>query len=135
MLGFVIAQKLFEKFPDASEGVLSRLRANLVNQGSLAEVCARPRYWQLLNFRFRGVKKWRISAVIQYLSDALEAIMGAVVMDQGITVCRDWVSKLFANKIASTYPWMIGKKILKPDYKNCCNPENWDLPEISPYYR
>lgn len=38
ILGFVIAQKLYEAFPSASEGVLSRLRAGLVNQSSLAEL-------------------------------------------------------------------------------------------------
>ena len=36
VLGFVIAQMLYDKFPSASEGVLSRLRAGLVNQESLA---------------------------------------------------------------------------------------------------
>ena len=37
VLGFVIANKLYEMFPKASEGELSRLRASLVNQTSLAE--------------------------------------------------------------------------------------------------
>ena len=38
IFGFVIAQKLYDLFPEASEGVLSRLRASLVNQSSLADL-------------------------------------------------------------------------------------------------
>jgi ribonuclease-3 len=99
VLGFVIAQKLFEKFPDASEGVLSRLRANLVNQGSLAEVA---REHDIGNYLILGSGELKSGGFRRdsILSDALEAIMGAVAMDQGIIVCQDWISKLFANKIA-----------------------------------
>ena len=38
ILGFIIAEKLYHKFPEASEGILSRLRASLVNQESLADL-------------------------------------------------------------------------------------------------
>ncbi|MCS5565064.1 MAG: ribonuclease III, partial [Methylococcales bacterium] len=36
VLGFVIAEYLYEKFPEANEGVLSRMRSSLVNQSFLA---------------------------------------------------------------------------------------------------
>ena len=51
VLGFVIAHKLYELFPSAGEGVLSRLRASLVNQGSLAELA---RKHQLGDYLFLG---------------------------------------------------------------------------------
>ena len=38
ILGFVIAHQLYELFPEASEGALSRLRASLVNQTTLADL-------------------------------------------------------------------------------------------------
>lgn len=100
VLGFVIAQKLFEKFPDASEGVLSRLRANLVNQDSLAEV---SREHDIGNYLILGSGELKSGGFRRdsILSDALEAIIGAITTDQGIAVCREWIIKLFADKIAN----------------------------------
>ncbi len=98
VLGFVIAQKLFEKFPGASEGVLSRLRANLVNQDSLAEVAREHDIGSYLILGSGELKSggYRRDSI---LSDALEAIIGSITMDQGIDVCREWVLKLFYDKI------------------------------------
>ncbi len=99
ILGFVIAQKLFEKFPDASEGVLSRLRANLVNQGSLAEL---SREHDIGNFLILGSGELKSGGFRRdsILSDTLEAIIGAITIDQGVAVCQEWVLKLFADKVA-----------------------------------
>ncbi len=98
ILGFVIAQKLFEKFPDASEGVLSRLRANLVNQDSLAEVA---REHDIGNYLILGSGELKSGGFRRdsILSDALEAIIGAVTTDQGIAVGREWILKIFYDKI------------------------------------
>ena len=98
VLGFVIAQKLFEKFPDASEGVLSRLRANLVNQDSLAEVAREHDigYYLILGSGELKSGGFRRDSI---LSDALEAIIGAIATDQGIIVCQEWVLKIFYDKI------------------------------------
>ena len=99
VLGFVIAHKLYEMFPDASEGDLSRLRASLVNQTSLAELAREHDLGDYLILGSGELKSggYRRDSI---LSDALEAIMGALVKDQGIEKCRDWVLKLFASKLA-----------------------------------
>ena len=100
VLGFVIAERLFEKFPDASEGVLSRLRANLVNQDSLAEVA---RKHDIGNYLILGSGELKSGGYRRdsILSDALEAIIGSITIDQGTDVCREWVLKLFYDKIES----------------------------------
>ena len=99
VLGFVIAQKLYEMFPDASEGDLSRLRASLVNQTSLAELAREHNIGDYLILGSGELKSggYRRDSI---LSDALEAIMGALVKDQGIQQCQDWVLNLFAGKLA-----------------------------------
>ena len=99
VLGFVIAQKLYEMFPDASEGDLSRLRASLVNQTSLAELAREHSIGDYLILGSGELKSggYRRDSI---LSDALEAIMGALLKDQGIQVCQDWVLNLFSNKLA-----------------------------------
>ncbi|OAI11966.1 MULTISPECIES: ribonuclease III [Methylomonas] len=99
VLGFVIAQKLYESFPEAGEGVLSRLRASLVNQNSLAELARQHNLGEYLILGSGELKSggFRRDSI---LSDALEAIMGALVEDQGVEACRTWILELFAGKLA-----------------------------------
>ncbi|MCK5355727.1 MAG: ribonuclease III, partial [Methyloprofundus sp.] len=100
ILGFVIAEALFEKFPQASEGVLSRLRASLVNQESLAELA---RHHQLGDYLILGSGELKSGGYrrASILSDALEAIMGAVIQDQGIENCKVFILALFAERLAA----------------------------------
>ena len=99
VLGFVIAQRLYELFPEAGEGVLSRLRASLVNQTSLAELA---RQHQLGDYLILGSGELKSGGFRRdsILSDALEAIIGALLLDQGVVACQEWISRLFADKLA-----------------------------------
>ncbi len=99
ILGYVIAQKLYEMFPSASEGDLSRLRASLVNQTSLAELAREHKLGDYLILGSGELKSggYRRDSI---LSDALEAIMGALVKDQGVLACQQWILHLFAGKLA-----------------------------------
>ena len=100
ILGFVIAEALFEKFPLASEGILSRLRASLVNQESLADLA---RHHQLGDYLILGSGELKSGGYrrASILSDALEAIMGAVIQDQGIENCKVFILELFAERLAA----------------------------------
>jgi ribonuclease-3 len=100
ILGFVIAQKLYDIFPDASEGALSRLRASLVNESSLAELARKHQIGDALLLGSGELKSggYRRDSI---LSDALEAIMGALLKDQGIVACQQWIEQLFAEKLES----------------------------------
>ena len=128
ILGFVIAQKLFDAYPIADEGTLSRLRASLVNETSLAELA---RQHQLGEYLFLGSGELKSGGFRRdsILSDALEAIIGALYKDQGIAACQDWIGKLFAEKMQSlsTENWQKdpktklqelrqAKKMELPDY-------------------
>ncbi len=98
-LGFVIAQQLYELFPSAGEGALSRLRASLVNQSSLAELARQHNIGDYLILGSGELKSggFRRDSI---LSDSLEAIIGALLLDQGIAACRQWILALFAEKLA-----------------------------------
>ncbi len=100
ILGFVIAHKLYEMFPRASEGELSRLRASLVNQTSLAELAREHHLGDYLILGSGELKSggYRRDSI---LSDALEAIMGALLKDQGVEVCEAWVLNLFSGKLTA----------------------------------
>ena len=98
ILGFVIAEALFNKFPDAPEGVLSRLRASLVNQESLAELARLHKLGDYLILGSGELKSggYRRASI---LSDAVEAIMGAIINDQGIESCKLWILDLFSERL------------------------------------
>jgi ribonuclease III len=100
ILGFVIAQKLYDAFPHSDEGTLSRLRASLVNESSLAELA---REHQLGDYLLLGSGELKSGGFRRdsILSDAFEAIIGALFKDQGITACQDWIGRAFANKLQS----------------------------------
>lgn len=100
ILGFVIAQKLYDHFPKASEGVLSRLRASLVNQDSLASIAREHKIGDYLILGSGELKSggFRRDSI---LSDAVEAIIGALFKDQGIAACENWILTIFAKKLDS----------------------------------
>ena len=100
VLGFVIAEKPYAQFPGVGEGVLSRLRASLVNQTSLAELA---RQHNLGDYLILGAGELKSGGFRRdsILSDALEAIMGALLLDQGVEACRQWILGLFAEKLAA----------------------------------
>ena len=98
VLGFVIAERLYQKFSHADEGVLSRLRAMLVNQTALAEIARSMHLGDYLVLGSGELKSggFRRDSI---LSDALEALIGALLLDQGMEVCKGWVLGLFEGRI------------------------------------
>jgi ribonuclease-3 len=98
VLGFVIAEQLYQKFTGADEGVLSRLRASLVNQTTLAELARSLRLGDALILGSGELKSggYRRDSI---LSDALEALIGALLLDQGMEACRCLILRLFTDRI------------------------------------
>lgn len=129
ILGFVIARKLYEKFPGASEGVLSRLRAGLVNQTSLADLAREHELGQYLLLGSGELKSggFRRDSI---LSDALEAVMGAIILDQGVDVCQKWILQIFSARInrLSLENWQKDPKTL---LQETMQSRKLDLPEYS----
>jgi ribonuclease III len=129
ILGFVIAEILYEKFSEAPEGVLSRLRANLVNQDSLADLARQHRFGDYLLLGSGELKSggFRRESI---LSDALEAVIGALFLDQGIDVCKQWIKGLFKQKIQaiSLDNW---QKDPKTQLQELMQSKKVDLPEYT----
>ena len=100
ILNFVVAAALFNQFPDAREGDLSRLRARMVKQQTLAEI---SRELDLGGFLTMGSGELKSGGFDRdsILSDALEAIIGAVFLDGGITEATDCVLGLYEERFAA----------------------------------
>jgi ribonuclease-3 len=127
ILGFVIAEQLFQRFPLAPEGVLSRLRSSLVNQSSLAELA---RQHQIGDYLLLGSGELKSGGFRRdsILSDALEAIIAALFIDQGIAACRHWIVQIFNDKLTnlSLDNW---QKDPKTQLQELMQAKKIDLPE------
>lgn len=103
ILNCVVAHLLFERFPDLAEGVLSRLRANLVKQDTLHQLALGLALGDELRLG-EGELKSGGHTRPSILADALEALFGAVYLDGGFDAAKSVVGKLFAQKIDAISP-------------------------------
>lgn len=99
IVNFIIAEALYRQFPDAKEGELSRLRANLVNGETLAGIAKEIGIGQFMLFGPGELKmggEFRVST----LADAFEAIIAAIYFDmQDIKKCESLIIKLFGKRL------------------------------------
>ena len=95
VLNFVVASLLFDRFPGTDEGDLSRMRANLVRQATLAEIATRLGLSDQLRLGEGELKSGGYGRP-SILSDAFEAILGAIYLDGGFEVVRRVIA-MFRN--------------------------------------
>lgn len=117
VVNFAVALLLFEKFPDADEGRLSRQRSNLVSQGSLAAIAQDIGLGQVLRLG-EGELKSGGAERPSLLADALEAVAGAVFLDGGFDAASAVVRGLFRARLVALDPNASGKdaKTLLQEY-------------------
>lgn len=101
VLGLIVAQKLYDVFPDRDEGFLTRTRAKLVNGQMLAELARAISLGQhlLLSTNLRN-SEGRDNATI--LADAFEAIIGAIYLDLGFNAARQFVLRVIDEHVDLT---------------------------------
>ena len=103
VLNCVVATLLFERFEDLREGDLSRQRANLVKQDTLAELAQSLKLGDLLRLGEGELKSggFRRPSI---LADGLEAVIGAVYLDGGFPVARRMIDQLYQPLLARVDP-------------------------------
>ena len=97
ILGYVIARKLYEQFPQANESDLTLMRVDLVRGKTLAHVARKLSLGSFLVLG-SGERKSGGHDRDSILADALEALIGAIVCDSGINAAELVVSKLFEDQ-------------------------------------
>ena len=108
LLNFIIAEDLFNRFPKAVEGELSRLRATLVKGETLAKIALKLKlgpYLLLGSGELKSGGEHRNSI----LADALEAVIAAIYLDTGLEVCRQCVLAWLKEELAYVSPDRIIK--------------------------
>ena len=98
LLGFVIAERLYGETPELSEGEMTKIRAMLVRMETLARLASSLDLGRHL-YLGRGEEASGGRSRPTTLARILEAVIGAVLLDQGFAVAREFVLKLFNAEV------------------------------------
>ncbi len=107
VLEFIVSEILFKEFAHEDEGHLTVLRSRLVNTTSLAATASQLNLGSML-FLSRGEEKSGGRQNTSLLADTVEAILGAIYLDQGIEGAYKFVNAHIMTKVPD-----IVKKSLK----------------------
>ena len=128
VLDFVISDALFDLRPEADEGDLSKLRASLVKDASLAKLAVELGLGEYLILG-SGERKTGGHRRESILADALEAIFGAVYLDSGFNAAKELIDRVFEQRLESLpdaadlrdsktrlQEWLQARKLSLPNY-------------------
>lgn len=98
VLSYVITKKLYSIYPKCDEGDLTKIRAALVCEKSLAELSREMNLGDAIRFgrseaMSLGSKKDSI------LADTFEAVLGAIFLDGGIDKAEEWLLRVFGDRV------------------------------------
>ncbi len=98
LLGFAVAEKLYEVFPTSSEGELTKIRAALVQKDTLARLA---KNLELGNYLYlgRGEESSGGRHRQSNLASTLEAVLGAIFADQGFACAKDFIFRMLGEEV------------------------------------
>ena len=100
IVNLLVAEVLFQRWPKADEGALTRARAELVREASLATIARRLELGARLTMG-PGEMKSGGHRRDSILADALEAVVAAIYLDSGFETCRAAVLPWFEESLAA----------------------------------
>jgi ribonuclease-3 len=112
VLNLVIGEYLFSKFPEEEEGFLTKVRAKMVNRNALNIAAENIRLADFLLLS-SNVSQNVISNSKSILSDAFEALIGAVYLDSGLDACKKFITRVIADPILEE-----GEHLIDENYKS-----------------
>lgn len=98
VLGLIVSEYIFKKYKDRHEGKLSRIRASVVCEASLAELARKIKLEKYLRIG-KGEELTGGRNKDSLLADATEAVIAAIYLDQGYNKAKDFVLKNLKHKI------------------------------------
>lgn len=88
ILGFVVANYLFNKYPDKQEGILSKIKGYVVSRYSLFNIAISLGLADII--RVKGITVYNVDFAAP-LADAVEAIFGAIYLDGGLEIVSEFI--------------------------------------------
>ena len=103
LVNLFVAELIYERFPKADEGDLTRMRARLVSEPALAEIARELELGDQLHLGPGELKSggFRRDSI---LADAFEALIAAAYLDGGWEACRNLARELFEPRVATLSP-------------------------------
>ncbi len=114
VLGLIISQKLLEIYPNDKEGTLDKKFASLVNRNKCLEIAKdiNLEYFILV----LNNKKGNIKIADKIISDSLEALIGAIFIDQGLNVVKKFILNLWKNHLDASLVTFVDAKTKLQEY-------------------
>jgi ribonuclease-3 len=129
VLGFIIADYLFQLHPDITEGELSRMKHRLVSATTLAGAAEQLALGQFLRVG-RGEEKTGGRRKCALLADAFEAVLAAIFLDGGTDAATRFVHQALAGQLESADP----ESAAAADYKTMLQERLQALQGVIPQY-
>jgi len=126
VLGLVIAEWLYQRYPDANEGEMAKRHAALVNREALRAVAVEIGLGRFLHLA-RGEEAGSARKNLATLPDAMEAVIGALYLDGGLAAAAQFIHRYWQKEIAvseapadpktSLQEWAQGQGLPLPQYR------------------
>jgi len=129
ILDFIVAEKLYQDYPELTEGEMTRLRSILVRRDTLARIA---RNIELGDYLYLGKGEEASGGRHKpaNLAGALEAMIAAVFLDQGLTIAKELILRLFDDELKKVI--MSGTEV---DYKSRLQELIQSQYQLTPSYR
>ncbi len=114
VIGLVLSKKLFDLYPNEKEGILDKRFASLVNRKTCCDIA-----WNmnLQNHIILGNQKKKITKADQkILSDCCEAVLGAIFIDYGFEVTKNYILRLWKEFIDISDVTILDPKTMLQEY-------------------
>tara|TARA_Y100000590_G_C15723343_1_gene1014278 strand:- start:2292 stop:2957 length:666 start_codon:yes stop_codon:yes gene_type:complete len=114
VLGLLISKKLLEFYPNDKEGVLDKKLASLVNRKKCSEI---SKIFNLQDYLITGNIKSKSNKIEdKIISDACEAIIGAIYLDQGLNIAEKFIMKFWKIHIEKNVSEQVDSKTKLQEY-------------------
>lgn len=98
VLGLIVTDAVYRRFPELPEGELAKLRSSVVNTATLAEVAAGVGLGAALRLG-KGEESTGGRSKTSILADAMEAVIAAVYLDGGMPAAEGLIERLFSDRV------------------------------------
>jgi ribonuclease-3 len=128
VIDLIVAEYLYNKFPNSDEGILSKTRASIVNEAGLAKLAKKIGLGEHL-FISNAEENNEGRSKSSLTSNAFEAVMGAIYLESGLKT----VEKIVLDILNQTYA-KIDLQSLSKDYKTALQEITQSIEGVTPEY-
>lgn len=130
VLGFLISSRIYQRYPDLTEGALSKIKAYLVSAANLIRLAEKIRLGDFVRLS-RGEEKTGGRTKRAIVVDAYEAIIGAIYLDGGVEAASEFVGRQIEDFLTG----MDLRQLTYGDFKSALQEQLHNLGRPEPLYR